>query len=155
MLCGIRAVLHQGPFDLYNWGSLLLGTLPLPHAPWTLKFSILVGGSKHFSQPCVSTKCNVSNTSGCFFPWPREVSSNMGWSVLCWTLRGHLSHLSSATSFCRAHSSLAFSLRTLVSQGFLDLQLHLVNSGSFLSSGLGPPPSFPAWRISRQEDVEL
>ena len=46
----------------------------------------------------VSTKCNVSNTSGCFFPWPREVSSNMGWSVLCWTLRGHLSHLSSATS---------------------------------------------------------
>ena len=91
-------MLHQGPFDLYNWGSLLLGTLPLPHAPWTLKFSILVGGSKHFSQPCVSTKCNVSNTSGCFFPWPREVSSNMGWSVLCWTLRGHLSHLSSATS---------------------------------------------------------
>ena len=41
-------MLPQGPFDLYNWGSLLLGTLPLPHAPWTLRFSILVGGSKHF-----------------------------------------------------------------------------------------------------------
>ena len=149
MLCGIRAVLNQGPFNLYSWGNPLLGTLP--NAPWTLRFSILVGGSKHLLLPCVSTKHNISNTFGYFFPWPREVSSNMGWSVLCWTLKGHLSQL----YFCRAHSPLVFSLRTSVNQGFLDLQLDLLNSGSFLSSGLGPPTCFAAPRIPRQEDVEL
>ena len=152
MLCGIRAVLNQGLFNLYNWGNLILGTLP--NAPWTLRFSILVGGSKHFSLSCVSTEDNISNPFGYFFPWPREVSSNIGWSVLCWTLKGHLSQLS-FSYFCRAHSSLVFSLRTSVNQGFLDLQLYLLNSRSFLSSGLGPSPCFAAWRIPRQEDVEL
>ena len=99
-------MLNQGLFNLYNWGNLILGTLP--NAPWTLRFSILVGGSKHFSLSCVSTEDNISNTFSYFFPWPREVSSNIGWSVLCWTLKGHHSQLS-FSYFYRAHSSLVFS----------------------------------------------
>ena len=154
MLCGIRAVLPQGPFDLYNWGSLLLGTLPLPHAPWTLRFSILVGGSKHFFPALC--KHQMQCLQYFWLLLSLALGSFLKHGLISTLLNTKGTSFTSVLSyFCRAHSSLAFSLRTSVHRGFRDLQLHLLNSGSFLSSGLGPPPSFPAWRISRQEDVEL